>query len=125
MTNPIANDPATEWHPAAPVPGHPEGGIRPVLYRPKPERIIERFWHVVVAVHLWQAGKLHSHDVMAESGDVSQIRSAPAANADPGHIELCVWRKLLRGARKSSRKNVEQCRAGAGAVKKLPSVDRV
>src|SRR6267143_2303131 len=58
MTNPITDDTATERHPAAPIPGHPQRRVRTELHRPDPKIVVESCGNVMRLVYFGQVGDL-------------------------------------------------------------------
>src|SRR3989442_10100588 len=89
----------------------------PIILEPFRLRVFGEFLARVFFIHI-----AHRDDIVAQSRHLAHIGPSPAADADPGHVELRIRGKTFCAIQQTSRKNVEQRHARAGAMEKLPSV---
>src|SRR5882672_8844921 len=61
MADPIADGSAAKWHPASPIPRHPERRVGPKLRRANPEVVIQPLRDFVVLVQFRQIRYLRIH----------------------------------------------------------------
>src|SRR6185369_15211826 len=89
VTDPVTDDTAPEWHPAAPVPRHPQRRIGPKRNRPDPEFVVEGFGNLNRLVHFGQVWDLAIDILERVATGMNRVnradRPGPNPFADPAN----------------------------------------